>query len=196
MKIKILPRVFSLMIAVMLAVLSAVLTWGTTQAYVFSANWSGNGATWKYGSSLPSSFQDGTSFGAYAWTSIGSSSWTYTYNSGSSNEVRYVNIDGGSGKLAETSYWVDGQGYITQFLIEYDNQENWYTGSSTPGGSQIDLRSIAAHEFGHTLGLWHTDTTCNGTSSDATMCPFYTGGSTWWRTPATDDIAGITDYYP
>ncbi len=68
----------------------------------------------------------------------------------------------------------EGIGKITQFYIEYDNAENWYTGTGTPGPTQVALESIAAHEFGHALGMCHTQAShCPGNSTDATMCSGY-----------------------
>ncbi len=56
-------------------------------------------------------------------------------------------------------------------------------------GAATDLESIATHEFGHWIGLDHTN--ANG----ATMLPFYSGGSDE-RTLTQDDTNGACALYP
>lgn len=66
----------------------------------------------------------------------------------------------------------------------FDEAETW-TVTIPPGGG-IDLVTVAAHEFGHALGLRHS------TVSGALMAPFY-GGPRRFLSP--DDIAGIQSLY-
>ncbi|MEX1023977.1 MAG: matrixin family metalloprotease [Planctomycetota bacterium] len=66
---------------------------------------------------------------------------------------------------------------------------NWHDG---PGGVQgtvfdIDIQTVAAHEFGHALGLGHSAV------SNATMYPAYFG--TAGRSLHADDIAGVQAIY-
>ena len=56
---------------------------------------------------------------------------------------------------------------------------------STPG---TNLLQTAAHEFGHSLGLSHSD------ERSALMAPFYRGFTTNVKL-ATDDIEGIKELY-
>lgn len=50
-------------------------------------------------------------------------------------------------------------------IIFNDRYRNWYTGTGTPPANRIDFFSIALHEFGHWLGLGHSD------HPDAVMFP-------------------------
>jgi len=56
-------------------------------------------------------------------------------------------------------------------------------------GGYVDLQSIATHEFGHWLGLDHTD------APGGTMRPYYSGG-TEERTLTQDDENGVCALYP
>jgi hypothetical protein len=67
----------------------------------------------------------------------------------------------------------------------FDEDETW-TVTIPPGAGTIDLVTVAAHEFGHSLGLGHSAV------AGALMAPFYTGPH---RAVEADDIAGITSLY-
>ncbi|MFT4647799.1 MAG: hypothetical protein ACI9X4_001013 [Glaciecola sp.] len=66
---------------------------------------------------------------------------------------------------------------------------NWADGPGSIGGSQMDLQSVATHEYGHALGLGHSGTNA------ATMAPSIGNGQTSTRSIHADDIAGLQDIY-
>lgn len=67
----------------------------------------------------------------------------------------------------------------------FDEAEKWTLNVPT-GSGKIDLVTVAAHEFGHALGLKHS------TVSSALMAPYYGGPR---RFLSSDDIGGIQSLY-
>ncbi len=180
-----------------LALTIALCTWITVSAYVTQCcKWSGNSATYTYDLSLPSSFQSAVSAAAFTWTNSSSSSWSWTNSPTPGNLVRHGAIDGAGNTLAATTNTYSGS-TITKMDMKFDSAESWYTGSGTPSGTQKDLQSIATHEFGHGLGLSHTQSmNCPGNSTNATMCAGYTSGTTHLRSLQSDDNSGVQFLYP
>jgi hypothetical protein len=67
----------------------------------------------------------------------------------------------------------------------FDEAETWTVNVPT-GAGKIDLVTVAAHEFGHALGLGHSSV------SGALMAPFYGGP---YRKVSADDITGAQSLY-
>ena len=91
-------------------------------------------------------------------------------------------FDGPSGVLAHAFYPPPNGGDIAGDS-HFDDAENWSV-NLPPSGT--DLYTVAAHEFGHALGLKHS------TVNDALMYPFYGGPHRFLH---ADDIAGIQALY-
>jgi hypothetical protein len=67
----------------------------------------------------------------------------------------------------------------------FDEAETWSIAIPPPAGT-FDLVTVAAHEYGHALGLGHSSV------AGALMAPFYGGPHRFLH---SDDIAGITQIY-
>ncbi|MDF1799513.1 MAG: matrixin family metalloprotease [Planctomycetota bacterium] len=72
--------------------------------------------------------------------------------------------------------------------IRYYSNWNWLDGPGTSTSGGIDLQSVACHEFGHALGLGHSNT------GGATMYPSILSGVNS-RSIATDDQNGLKAIY-
>lgn len=70
--------------------------------------------------------------------------------------------------------------------VHFDDDETWSTQTQSTSAQPIDLRTVAAHEIGHALGLRHS------TDRSALMYEFYSGSH---RFLSADDIAGIQAKY-
>jgi len=87
-------------------------------------------------------------------------------------------MDPGAGTVAD--------GYNIRF---YDGDIVWEDSPTGAGGGEFDLQSVACHEFGHALGLGHTNV------GGSTMWPSIGSGSESQRSIASDDIAGVQFLY-
>ena len=96
-------------------------------------------------------------------------------------------FDGPSGVLAHAFFPSVPPAPPTPIMgdAHFDETETW-TVAVPPGAGTIDLVTVAAHEFGHSLGLGHSAV------NSALMAPFYGGPH---RFLDADDIAGITSLY-
>ena len=98
------------------------------------------------------------------------------------NTLGWANQDGSV--LAITCGWYSGN-RSTEFDMEIDPDWDWTTGSGRIG---VDVQSVILHEFGHALGLAHSD------DPNAVMYSTYLMG-TLRRELASDDVAAITAMY-
>lgn len=92
-------------------------------------------------------------------------------------------FDGGGGTLAHAFYPPPNAGALAGDA-HFDDAETWTI--QVPTGGNFDLVTVAAHEFGHSLGLRHSAV------SGALMAPYYGGPMRFLH---SDDVAGIRSQY-
>jgi hypothetical protein len=93
---------------------------------------------------------------------------------------------GGGGTLAFTETGISN-GWRMFFCDEWV----WADGPSTIGGGQFDIQAVAAHEYGHSLGLGHS----NQAQPIPTMTAAIAPGQTNIRSIDTDDRNGLHCIY-
>ena len=99
------------------------------------------------------------------------------------NIVSAITSCGGSGTLAYTETPItDG------WRIKFCDEWTWDDGPGTIS-NRWDIEGVMTHEYGHALGLGHSD------SGPATMWPSVGAGQTGTRSISSDDIAGVQCVY-
>jgi hypothetical protein len=135
--------------------------------------------------------------GADVWAAQSSASISLTYMGRSSqtatgndalNLVVFRNASSGSA-IATTYWWSSGGRIIDADIVFWDAAFRFFSGSNGCSGG-FYIEDIAAHEFGHALGLGHSDIT------GATMYPSVSSCNAGNRTLESDDIAGVRFLYP
>ena len=91
----------------------------------------------------------------------------------------------GVGRVLAHAFYPPPNGGDIAGDAHFDDAETWTVNIPVPSG-RIDLVTVAAHEFGHSLGLAHSSV------SGALMFPTYSGPH---RFLAQDDIDGIQSIY-
>jgi hypothetical protein len=125
--------------------------------------------------------------GAFQFVYAGPSSGTTNTFDGV-NLVMFRNASSG-GAIATAYWWSSGSHIVDADIVFWDGAFRFYAGSTGCSGG-FYIEDIAAHEFGHVLGLGHS------ASASATMYPSVSSCNTSNRTLDADDIAGVRALYP
>ena len=138
--------------------------------------------------------------GMDVWNTQAGTSFRYQYGGSATdtataydnrNVILFRNASNGSTIATTYSWWSSSKELLDSDIIFWDGGFTFFVGSGcgvVPNAAYIE--DIAAHEFGHALGLNHS------TSTDATMYPSYSYCSTAFRTLASDDVNGAKALYP
>jgi hypothetical protein len=125
--------------------------------------------------------------GAFRFIYSGASSQTTNTND-QINLVLFRNASNGSA-IATTYWWSMGSQIIDADIVFWDEAFKFFAGTSGCSGG-FYIEDIAAHEFGHALGLGHSSL------PEATMYPSVSSCNAGNRTLDADDIAGVRSLYP
>ncbi len=112
------------------------------------------------------------------WNGRATGSGTFT-----TNIIHAPNVNGG-GAIAWT--YPSPNGWLIEFA---DNDFQFADGPGTISGNQMDIQGVQTHEYGHALGLGHSNT------GAATMYFSVGFGATGIRSIHSDDIAGVQAIY-
>jgi hypothetical protein len=100
----------------------------------------------------------------------------------------FRNASSGSA-IATTYYWSSGNRLVDADIVFWDAAFQFFSGTSGCSGG-FYIEDIAAHEFGHALGLGHS------ALQAATMYPSTSSCNANNRSLDADDIAGVLALYP
>jgi hypothetical protein len=135
--------------------------------------------------------------GADAWAAQSSARFRFAFGGATAqdvitndgtNLVVFRNASSGSA-IATTYWWSTASGIIDADIVFWDAAFRFFAGASGCS-SGFYIEDIATHEFGHALGLGHSNTT------SATMYPSVSSCNTGNRSLDPDDIAGVQALYP
>jgi len=108
----------------------------------------------------------------------------------SPDDARYDTVFGSTATaIAEAD--LPYEDYTLYLDMRDDDTIEWTTDYRYDGSSPVDVRTTLTHEFGHLLGLSHTDADCTG-SLYPMMCPIYRRSI---HSLSSDDVDGISSSY-
>jgi hypothetical protein len=162
-------------------------------------HWNVNNTDWYHNVANQGSGKDAALFNAMnVWAFVSSDNHVLTYKGRTTagfstdgiNAVSWGTGQGCSGScLALTALVLQSGQVIVESDVTFNNDYTW-----TTNGSNYDTWAVAAHEFGHTLGIHHTEVT---SSPYPTMTATYFGADA--RSLESDDQSAIqcsTNRYP
>jgi Matrixin len=123
---------------------------------------------------------------AFSFSYAGPSTQTTNTMDGT-NLVLFRNAANGNA-IATTYYWYNSSGFVDADIVFWDGGFQFFAGTSGCSNG-FYIEDIAAHEFGHALGLGHS------TVAAATMYPSVSSCNQSNRILDADDIDGILSLY-
>lgn len=162
-------------------------SWKTTEPYV-----TGSGVNLALTETSLDSWDSEVLFNVFGTGTSGATDGADNVLPDGKNEVMFENL-GATNTIAYTIVWGRFSGPpFARELVEWDAVFNSnYDWSETGEANKMDYQNIATHEFGHSLGLGHPESTC----TEETMYAFASSGETKKQTLEAGDIAGVNELY-
>jgi hypothetical protein len=183
--------------------LSVVLSQDPT-AYTASGSWAQSPVVYHVNPinlDLPEAVVEGAvHIGASVWAQQSQASFAFIYGGRSGQMTntndgvnlvvfRNASAPNGGSVIATTYWWSNSSGIIDADVVFWDAAFRFFSGTSGCSDG-FYIEDIAAHEFGHVLGLGHSAV------ANTTMFPTVSSCSQRNRTLEPDDIAGVQALYP
>lgn len=131
--------------------------------------------------------------GAAAWDQTNGHQFNYVERNDSSSSPAYwfPGDPCGNSNFVACAYITYSNYFIVEnsSYTEFESDLYWYTGTGAPFPGQIDLWSLASHEFGHLVGLGHS------ANSSQTMYGTIATASTHARSLEAGDRLGRCEIY-
>jgi len=194
-----------LLLRLLAAGVTAVALTTAVHAYATFARWASSSATFYVNPAnadvTPAAAETALQTGMNVWNTQGNSAFRFQYGGTVSdtataydnrNVAIFRNASNGSAIATTYSWWNSSNQLVDADIVFWDAGFTFFAGTSGCGvvSSAAYIEDVAAHEFGHALGLSHSSYT------DATMYPSYSYCSQAFRTLAPDDIAAVQYLYP
>ena len=155
---------------------------------IYSRRWP-KGKAVMYFENLEESSRNQANYAASDWNKQLTNMFKFMKSStNTTNEVKYIDrLTGSSEKALAVTHVrytskadADGWKHILEAPIDINLEYNWDTNSSTCASGKYHLRSVLRHEYGHVMGIAHSEI------SSACMYPSIAGGSI--KNLTSDDI--------
>jgi hypothetical protein len=150
--------------------------------------WSSPATTYSLAASIPAGWANAIQAAAQAWTQ-GGSRFALTFSASSPHTISFADLGAGSTLASTRVEFFQSSQQLVRFSMTFNNRYTWSTSGQA---GQFDVQNIAAHEFGHAVGLGHPSST---QCAQETMWASAGAGEIKQRSLEPGDTNGIITLY-